>query len=363
MLAQRARGRAAVALSAVLYLTLVRAVQAQLPARPGCVSSKLHAQVQCGRPGIEPPGLGPSFSRDADGDGLADAVEACLLRASTPVLKFDPAEGCPDHSGIAARIAFSPDAGVATALGVFLFHTDCGDLLGYSAHHGDSENFALRWRYCGGGRWSADKLWMAAHSGQPTDSSSVVDVRRLPITLHVAENKHGLYPSVWKCDLGGFCVGGFKTPWACSDHCGHVLLPRWSYPEMYNVGERGRRLVDDLSGAPWRLPFERVFTEMDFCGGRLIPAQRGDASKGEAAESVDRCSVKCADSLYSKLAFGPPGDHCEVVSSTRNPQRPFADRAVTRTKLADRRVPTGRERALARARGSGGGGSRTPVRK
>lgn len=233
---------------------------------------------------VAPPAAAiPGVLSDGDGDGLDDGLEDTLASRFFPWIWFDSGEnyGCtepatPWNLGTAlARVRPHPQDGGKIAIGyTVLFRRDCGDLWGFSSHHGDVEPFSLTLAPNGGcpDGWGVTSLKTISHQGTWAEH---VDERwignscsfgrlaggsRYDARIYSAENKHGLYAWDSTCDAG---VGGL-------DNCSESYTREYT---VFNVGEDHARRIDELGGV--QFPGEYAWTPVLFRGS--LGGGSGDA--------------------------------------------------------------------------------------
>ncbi|HTM22316.1 MAG TPA: hypothetical protein VL172_17470 [Kofleriaceae bacterium] len=247
---------------------------------------------------------------DADGDGLAEGTEDCLVQASNARLYFDFHETwysyddgtqtwCFRNDGIYAR-AFRSGAAAVTVKSVISYRRDCGDgfIVNLLPHDGDSESYTLHWGYWGNGVWRAGNVDLSTHFDVTSyavcaghDGFTAADYRDGRLIIYSSEKKHASYPDLRTCEAGN---GG-------ADHCesdtysypgdGWWNDHGYSFPRIFNVGETGYRRLESPYGQ-WD---ESFWKAQSYCGEQT---GHGLCPQGE----------QCASPLHEKLGFD--GDYC-----------------------------------------------------
>ncbi|MBI4820633.1 MAG: hypothetical protein HY791_30495 [Deltaproteobacteria bacterium] len=231
--------------------------------------------------GIRIRGMSTPLTRDAttasdfDEDGLTDSFEAELLEALRPVLVIAPMDpALTDGSAIqlVGRVfAASSDPLVVRALVMIGWREDYGSC-GLTAHHGDSERFAVELTASAAKDLEITRIYTAAHEGTVTDRGRLFEGPGLAETvvgsdpssgtvrlwLFPSERKHATYASVALCE-GAFVLPCLRE--TCADESTGVLV----VPPVTNAGEDTHRQLDALDALGF--PGETAWGTADFCGG------------------------------------------------------------------------------------------------
>ena len=208
-----------------------------------------------------------SAMTDVDADGLDDGFEDALASQFFPrSVWFDSGEDCtapasPGNPGTAlTRVKRHPDDPAKIAIQyVLLFRRDCGELLGYGAHHGDVEPFAITAApnpECPSGYGIFAVETVAHESGgggvEQIGERLLGNFCDWDSKIYVSENKHGLYLADETCDRALLFTENCSESYA---------LPF----NVHNVGEDHARRIDDLSA--FQFPGEYAWSPEPFEGG------------------------------------------------------------------------------------------------
>lgn len=222
---------------------------------------------------------------DRDGDGLVDAWEDLILDRLRPMVRFDEDESLiGDRSARLVELArVAPVTGADLEVVVFIalaYSIDYGSCGGFTGHNGDSERVALHLAApVGGGPGDVAVVaaYTTGHEGTANDQSRIWRGAGLAELVTVPDpssgaprwvvfpsaDKHATYGTLAQCEAVSVvpCFDEDCGPDGVADPAGYQQLPA-----IHNVGEPGRRLIDDLTAVGF--PGDTAWGARDFCGGR-----------------------------------------------------------------------------------------------
>ncbi len=188
---------------------------------------------------------GTSPTKDADGDGLDDALEQSIAESYFPYYSVAPDDSCP-LLGVVFRAAPHPDDATKIAIWyVVLYENDCGA----NGHVGDDEVFgavidpgipapdgilALR-AISHQGTLCENTTSCGSLAGCTPCTTADKNGKAFPVVFP-SVNKHGNYVVESTCDTNLIC-----------DFGGCTLNPTPSTPPFVNAGEQAMPLTNDLS--------------------------------------------------------------------------------------------------------------------
>src|SRR5262249_12002550 len=124
------------------------------------------------------------------------------------------------------------------------YYKDGGDsLIGVESHDGDSEFMVFYVSWLSDTTWQLDHVYMSAHYKTACDEGMDYPATMLewyaagggrPL-IHVAEQKHGSYPTSAVCESGCFY----------QDSCGDVQREDWGVRPDSDLGLASKPIIDD----------------------------------------------------------------------------------------------------------------------
>lgn len=222
---------------------------------------------------------------DRDADGLVDAWEDLVLAHLRPLVELDEDEALVgDATARLVQLArVAPRAGAPDEIIAFIvlaYSIDYGSCGGFTGHAGDSERVALRLaRPAGGGPGDVEVIahYTTGHEGTSNDQSRIwAGAARAELVdlvdptsgaprwvVFASADKHATYGTLAQCE-GVSIVPCFDEDCGADGVADPAAFRR--LPVVHNVGEPGRRLIDDLTAVGF--PGDTAWGARDFCGGR-----------------------------------------------------------------------------------------------
>ena len=207
---------------------------------------------------------------DLDQDGLDDNFEYEIAKRFEPYLWFTSREGDRNQRNphFAVREIQEDGETKITIFYAISYFKDYGDpdLGGLTSHNGDSEFIVLILKKNIDDEWEVEFVFLSAHYATPTDSSGWYsgsefhyyedDEGNLHPEIYVAEWKHGNYPDVSTCNVGGFF----------QDHCSADVGEFLGIEPGKNLGEEYSQLIDEvvINGR-----VEYYWENIKFCGWQI----------------------------------------------------------------------------------------------
>jgi hypothetical protein len=218
---------------------------------------------------------------DVDADGLNDTFEDRVLRALRPVLMLHPDEPALDDDSVLAlvgRVSIASENPLVILVTVMIGWSEDYGSCGFTAHHGDSERFAMLLAPVGDIEATAlatvdvTALYTAAHEGTLTDSGRIFTGSTLLADITVVDDdghpRFALFPSLKKHATYGnqtLCEGAFALP-CLKETCTTLLEGVGTVPPIVNAGEEAAERVGALDDIGF--PGEHAWLDQRFCGGR-----------------------------------------------------------------------------------------------